>query len=53
MTPPPLHTRVAVAVGVAVGMLATYAAYLGGVFAADLVGMAVAVFTFLSLRGAR
>lgn len=48
-----MRARVAVAVGIAAGMLATYAAYLGGVFAADLVGMAVAVFTFLCFRGVK
>ena len=38
-----MSPRLAVAVGIAVGLLATYSAYLLGVFAADLVGVGVAV----------
>lgn len=48
-----MRGRIAVAAGIAVGLLAAVVAHLGGVFAADLVGWAVGLFTFLSLRGAR
>jgi hypothetical protein len=41
--------RLAVAVGIAVGLLATYSAYLLGVFAADLVGAGVAIATYAGL----
>ena len=42
---------VAVAAGLAAGILTTAAAYAGGVAAADIAGLAVGLFTFLCFRG--
>jgi len=42
--------RLAVALGIAAGLLATWGAYVAGVWAADMVGWAVGLFTYLSLR---
>jgi len=49
----PYRARLAVAAGLLLGGLAAYAAFLAGVFAADLVGLAVAASTFFAVRGAR
>lgn len=48
-----MRGRLAVAAGIAVGLLAAVVAHLGGVFAADLVGWAVGFSTFFSLRGVK
>lgn len=45
--------RLYVALAVVSGLLATWGAYVAGVWAADLVGWAVGLFTFLSFRGAK
>jgi hypothetical protein len=42
--------RLFVAIAVVAGLLATWAAYVAGVWSADLVGWAVGAFTYLSLR---
>jgi hypothetical protein len=48
-----MRARLAVAAGIAAGLLAAVVAHLGGVFAADLVGWAVGFSTFFSLRGVK
>jgi len=42
---------VAVAAGLAAGILTATVAHLGGVAAADIAGLAVGIFTFLCFRG--